>query len=453
MVSAVTKRKRRERENRVAAAIEEARSQASAEQKALGTTVTKDASNTSLFVEDRRAISKDKIRDKFRLESAAQRRASKRARRAAPTQRRSEAASTLASTGAVTSAAPPPPRKNKARIPSTDAQILARRTFDKPEGHVGNKSVARREAKRYGNGRENVWESETAAAVKMEITDDRRHMVQKMNGRLRRAPAILMPDSGMSVNPTYEQHQNKLGEALAKVVAEEDEERYIDKKLSFDPALLQESRDGEVGDTGMKVDSEHPSDDEDDGDKDDMNAASCVVPERKTRAQRNKEARKREMAVNITRKRAEEKRQNELQNLKEVTKAAEKEADKLNGTTKLRRRAERVPIPLPVGRPVMKRVAGMRVRKETAAERIMLSNDLSKSMRTVKMAPANPILRDRFLSFERRGMIEPPTVIPKEVWRMQKEKRQEELKDPRKRKGRGANSDLSFWKNGKKSIR
>lgn len=445
MVSAGTKRKRKERENRIAAAVEEGRAKAAAERRALGTVVTPDVPDKSLFVEDRSGKSKDDLQQEFYQQAAEQRRAAKRARRNAPKVRKSESAIVRAEMGSISV-----PKHKKKTHATVDLEILAKRKFDKPRGHVGNVSEVIRQSKVFTNGEEDVWASETAKSVSEEIGLNRRRLTQKMNKRHRQAQPVIHPAGGLSMNPTYADHQDKLGEELARIVDHDDYNAFIEEKLKFDPALLKESTEGEIGDTGMKGDdSDAPDDDSDD----EPPFAKAATGERKTQSQRNKEARKREMVANLAKKRAETKLEEDLDNIEVVAEEARQAAEKLSGEEKIRRRREITPLPRPVDRPIHKKLSGQKVQNENANVPIPLSSELSESMRSVKMPVANPLLRDRFLSFERRGIIEPPKVLPKELWRMEQAKRQELLKDRRKRKGRGSRSNLTFWKNGKSAVK
>lgn len=444
MVSAGTKRKRRERGNRVAAAVEDGRAKSAAEQRRLGTVVTSEVPNESLFVEDRKGKTKEALEKEFLEQAAEQRRAAKRARRAGPKPRKSEAAISRAEETNRSA-----PGKKKKGFATVDMEILAKRKFDKPRGHVGNMSEVVRQKKIYNDGKEDVWMGKTAEIVAKEIGLNRRRIAEKMNTAHRTAPSVIHPSDGLSVNPTHADHQDKLGEALAKIVERDDEQTWAEEKMKFDPKILNEPREGEVADTGMNMDIQ--SDDSSD-ETEQPRFVKGVTGERKTRTQKHKEARKRAMASNIAKKKAKARRQLDLENIEKVSQEAQAASDKLSGMEKLRRLQENPPLPKKSDDPIFTKLAGQKVRNETASEPVPLSTELSECMRSVKMPVANPLLRDRFLSFERRGLIAPPKVLPKELWRMEQAKQQEALKDRRKRKGRGSRSNLTFWKKGKSVI-
>ncbi|CAN8076628.1 unnamed protein product [Agarophyton chilense] len=449
-----TKRKRKERETRTAAEVDEGKRYAATEQKLLGTSVTKDAADESIFVIDRKGNSKGKLDQQFRGQAVQQRRAAKRARRQAPKQRKSEAGVRPAEADAelITFVG----RKKKDLISPVERQILAKKKFDKPEGHVGNRSSAVREMLRKKGEKADVWatgdeeDAEAGLFEKKGTSEKRKRLEKKVHSRHRSAAPIVHPDSGLSVNPTHSDHQDILGETVACIIRHDDMRRWDENMMSYDPAILQESTEGEVADTGMKLDnSANESDDESEGDAVVMTQGA---PERKTRAQRNKESRKRIMAANIARKKSDAKQVKDLENIENLTRQAEEEADKLSGVTKKRLRKENPPPPRSAYAPVRRKICGEYVRSERVRIPVTLSTELSESMRNVKMPKANPLVRDRFLSFERRGFIAPPRVLPKELRRMARDKLREERKDRRKRKGRGSASDLTFWRNGKRAV-
>lgn len=428
----------------MAAAVEDGRAKAEAERRTLGTVVSATIPNKSLFYEDRKKKSKDTVQQESRERDAEYRRARKRSRRGGPKLRRSEAA--LARAEEANRSVP----GKKKGFGNVDMEILAKRKFDKPRGHVGNMSEVIRQKKIFTDGKEDVWMGETSQIVAKEIGLNRRRIVDKMNTAHRAAPSVIHPTVGLSINPTLTSHQDKLGEVLAKLVEIDDEEAWVEEKMKYDPKLLTESREGEVADTGMKMDilSDHASVESDE----EPRFIKGVTGERKTRYQRNKEARKRVMASNIVKKKAESKRRVDMENITIVSEEAKKAADKLSGEEKRKKLLENPPLPQNVDDPIFSKLAGQKVRNEAASEPVPLSAELSESMRGVKMPVTNPLLRDRFLSFERRGLIAPPKVLPKEIWRMEQAKRQEALKDRRKRKGRGSRSNMTFWKKGKSVI-
>lgn len=448
MVSNATKRRRRERANRSAMEVEDRRNQAMAEKDTLGTVIGPDAPDAKLFSVDRQKTSHKDVQQELQAQAAEQKRDAKRSRRGKKKVRRSEAAIYRDDTAIAKH------NKGKKRkgVGQVEKDILMKRRFDKPKGHVGNISEGIRAAKVYIDGKEDVWMGDMSKTVKKEIGSKRKHLVNKMNIEQRSAASVVPPSAGLSVNPRHEDHQDKLGEALSKIMKEDDEKNWALAKMRYDPLLREESREGDVGDTGMKVDDEESSETEPLEDEE-MERVAKAIPERKTRSQRNKEARKREMQRNIRKKRRNEKQALDFINIEAVAQEAIRLADKVSGEEKLRKLKENPPPPKPTDAPVTGKIAGQIVRNEAALEPYCLSAELSEAMRNIEMPVANPMMRDRFLSFERRGLIAPPKVLPKEVWRMEQAKRQEQLKDRRKRKGRGSASKLTFWKNGKKAIK
>ncbi|KAI0560787.1 Ribosome biogenesis protein Nop53/GLTSCR2 [Gracilaria domingensis] len=452
-----TKRKRKEREGRTAAEVEQGKRQSATEQKLLGTSVTKDVADESIFTIDRKGESKDALDKQFRGQALHQRRAAKRARRQAPKERKSEAGVRPLQTGE--EKVKFVGKKKKVGVGLVEKQIMAKRKFDKPEGHVGNRSAVVREMLQKKGEKADVWstaqeaEDQDAGTELFEqkgIAQRRKVLEEKVHSVHRAAQPIIHPDSGLSVNPSHSDHQDALGEAVASIVRKDDDKRWDEKKMSYDPAILLESTEGEVADTGMKLDDNMSESDSES--EPDAVATKQGAPERKTRAQRNKESRKRVMAANIARKKADSKQARDIENIVSLTSQAEEEADKLNGITKQRMLEENPPLPAETDAPVLRRIAGETVRNEKVCNPVALSTELSESMRNVKMPKANALVRDRFLSFERRGFIAPPKVLPKEMRRMARDKLREERKERRRRKGRGSASDLTFWRNGKRAV-
>lgn len=450
-----TKRKRKARENFIANQVDEGKRRTDTEKKILGTVIDKHAPDNSVFKIDRTGKSKEAIAHKVLGQAIEQRRAAKRARRQSPRDRKSEAAIKVSATVDHFMG-----KKNRKDIAPVEKEILAKRSFDKPEGHLGNRSATVRQMLKNKGKKDDLWDTSaesnmedvpSAVAEKKGVSVQRRRLVEKVHTQHRNAPRIVHIDSGLSVNPTYHDHQDKLGQALAELVRKDDERKWDEKKMSYDPALLLESREGEIADTGMKGDVDSTSSAGEDEEQ--MEVIYKNAPDRKTRSQRNKEARKRVMAANIAKKKVDAQQATDFKNIGSITQQAESEADKLSGLEKERRLAENPPLLPAEDAPVLKRIAGEKVRNEMACEPVTLSNELSESMRRVKMPVANPLLRDRFLSFERRGFITPPSVLPKEIRRMARDKLREERKDRRRKKGRGSASDLNFWRHGKKAIR
>lgn len=452
MVSAATRRKKKERENRVAKDIEDARRFAAAEEKIIGVKLGPKVPNAVLFQVDRKGFSEVASSKTPGFTSRQEWLDAKRAARAKPRARKSELAAEAQNDMEVDGEIVVPSHgKGKKRDAGlVDDQILRKRFLNKKDDDNGSTNEGSK--KRFGTASHgDVWSSELVEQVQSQITDRRRELVKKVSRRLRRAPAILFPDAGVSVNPSYEHHQDKLGEAVASIVSEKDREQWDEKMLSYDPSILTESREGEFGDTGMKTDADdqtaqnlgaNPSDN--------VEEPSCnarnPIPERKTRRERNKEIRKREMESNIRKKRREARQALDISKLKTIVDEAQEEADKMNGVTKKRLRRQHVRVPLRPNRPVRKRIAGRRVRTEGVAEPVALSEELSDNFRSVQLPMTNPMLQERLLSFERRGMVEPPKVIETDLWRMEQEKRQRENKDTRRRKGKHSTSNISYWK-------
>lgn len=469
MVSSATKRRRQKRANETAAAIEESKRDASIEKKLLGVQVDSKAPDTSLFQLDRGGENKAALKQKTSKDAHAEKLLLRRARRGDSASRalvkskvrKSERFASKNDEGqSMDGLTYPEGSLKKSRgIGIVEKTILKKRTFD-PDIHREKK---KKDMERVKNkpGTHDIWMSDIKKEVDEKITDSRKNFVKNTRRRHRRAKAVIFPDAGSSINPSYEHHQDKLGVALAKIVAEEERERIIDQKLSFDPEMFKNESNID-SETGMKIDANDEStnaknddgengDDDDDGGDDDNNDNNDIiaksVPERKTKSQRNKERRKRELESAIAKKRRNEKQAADFDKLEELVEEAQEEADKVNGVTKRELRKQHVPVPnRNRHRPVFFKIAGQRVRKESDNEHVALSDELADNLRSVKVAPNNPLLKDRLLSFERRGMVESNKVLTKETWRVRQEQKQDELRDKTKRKGKHSRSDISYWK-------
>lgn len=453
MVSAATKRKKRDRQNQVAKAVEEGRRLAAIEQKVLGTQVAPSVPDALLFQIDRKGLNKQQAQERREKIDRLARLEAKRAARANPPPRKSELGADAPDNMQVDVENPLPVhgRKKKRVAGLVEDQILRKHFAAPSDTHHSKLTQPKNPHPEKCEG--DVWTSDLAETVKSQISDQRRRLVRKVTRRMRRAPAVIYPDAGVSVNPSYEHHQDKLGEAVAAIISKEDRDRWDEQKLSFDPAILNESRAEEFGDTGMKTDMQldNASNEKDvfsavDNGDDTAPVVKNIAPERKTRQEKNKEARKREMESNIRKKRREARQEADISNLSSILEEAKDEADKINGVTKKRIQAQRIRVPLRPNKPIKKRIGGRRVRCEANAELVSLSEDLSKNFRSVQLPLTNPMLHERMLSFERRGMVEPPKVLATEMWRMEQERRQKERKDTRKRKGKHSTSDISYWK-------
>lgn len=449
MVGASTKRRRRDKANAAASAVEDGMVARAAEVRALGTEVAATVPDAALFQEDRRGTSKGEMSEVLRAQLAEQVRAAKRAKRSAPRARKSEMAlvgnrSVKAVYGSNSG------KKKRNGVAEVDMRILASKSFDKPVGHVGNVSEATRAGRVHADGKEDVWVSDLGRTMQAEKGVNRRRIEEKMNTSQREAISVIHPTHGLSVNPRFGDHQDKLGEALAGIVQKDDEHQWAKDKMAYDPALLNESTEGHVGDTGMR----EGSDVEENAMEDETLAKDVFkgVPARKSRGDRNRAARRRASDGNRLRKLALQKLLDDMSNIDTIAADAVVAADKLNGVTKLRE-LELNPPPKPTASmPVIGQIANERVQTEADAEPVTLSNELSLEMRSFKMPIANPVLRDRFLSFQRRGMIEPPRVLPKEAKQAKEAAYREAKRDRRIRKGRGSRSNLTFWRNGKSVI-
>jgi hypothetical protein len=119
----------------------------------------------------------------------------------------------------------------------------------------------------------------------------------------------LIYTKGMSYNPSYEDHQDTLGAAVAQEIERQDKEKFLDYKLKirrrmktikvcnnspFYPLTLSKNFDKED-------EEEEP---QEKGKEEEKVKVHIANPDIKTKAQRNKEKRKREFGLALKKKRA-----------------------------------------------------------------------------------------------------------------------------------------------------
>ncbi|KAJ7777431.1 ribosome biogenesis protein Nop53/GLTSCR2 [Mycena metata] len=218
-------------------------------------------------------------------------------------------------------------------------------------------------------------------------------------------PAILEPHQGTSYNPPADSHQ----ELLLK--AHEIEQKRVEKaaklaemKEKFDKAKLDAPEEVLGVPSGMKVDDLMPAEDEDTVMEEPI---PKKMPQRKTKAQRNKAAKvlaqKRALAER-TRKKVELSIINSYKHLRRTT----------NQTLSAREQAHAVRRAA-VQEKLKLGLAGQKLGKHKVPVEevdVQLGEDLSESLRGLK--PEGNLFRDRFTSLQQRALIEPRVlVVPK----------------------------------------
>ncbi|KAK7031589.1 ribosome biogenesis protein NOP53 [Favolaschia claudopus] len=218
-------------------------------------------------------------------------------------------------------------------------------------------------------------------------------------------PAILEPHQGTSYNPPAEAHQ----ELLFK--AHQQEEKRVEKaaKLAETKAKMEQATVYAEDETpgvpaGMKMDESAPIEEED-GDA--AEAIPKKMPERKTKAQRNKAAKLLAQKHALAEK---TRRKNQLAVIGSV-KLLRRAANKMLVTREQAHAARRAALEAKLKHGL----AGQRLGKHKVPEEevdVQLGEDLSESLRALK--PEGNLFRDRFTSLQHRALIEPRVpVIPK----------------------------------------
>ncbi|KAJ7319259.1 ribosome biogenesis protein Nop53/GLTSCR2 [Mycena albidolilacea] len=221
-------------------------------------------------------------------------------------------------------------------------------------------------------------------------------------------PAILEPHQGTSYNPPADAHQELLLKAHGI------EEKRVEKaaklaetKEKIDQATVEAGDETPGVPPGMKLDEPVPIDI--DEDEDSAEVISKKMPERKTKAQRNKAARvlaqKRALAEKARKK-------SETALINSGVSLLRRTANKTLSARAIAQEARRAAVEENLKR---RGLAGQKLGRHTVPEGevdVQLGEDLSESLRGLK--PEGNLFRDRFTSLQQRALIEPRVpVIPK----------------------------------------
>lgn len=234
-------------------------------------------------------------------------------------------------------------------------------------------------------------------------------------------PAVIVPHPGASYNPTYEDHQELLGQAYKIELRRENRQMQLHQALDAMFPTVENAPTKETWLTEMSAGLTISKDEEDnDGEeeavmKDDDKEEEKVTtqPKPKTKKQRRKA---KEIKIE-TRKRKEEKleriRENEVYKVRSLRKEIKrfdedvqkrKELKQEEWTERAKTRTKRL---------------GKRYFSNAELE-IKLSEELPESLRT--LAPEGDGLLDRFLSLQRRNIIEPRLPFQKKTQKKYKPK-------------------------------
>lgn len=412
-----------------------------------------DRSGRELFVVDRTKATKEFLAGQNAKDARAEKR---RMRRGIVKVRKSEYAAVAEGDGGkrCQAGAIAGKKKKKFAVAGVDMELLENRKFVGPVERA-QKNVQEAEKMKLN---EDVWKSELATEVDASKSKERKNIESQFIRPVRATPAVLRPDDGESVNPMLDAHQDALGEAVGMEIARVDKLKREQRALRFDPKILLEK-------------PLHVANDDDDIDSSDEAATTTaddvadgetevVVHKlgkpRRTRRDKNRANRRRTHEALRIRRATHAKIAEQIGDLENLRAEVDVEARKLQGAQAMAAQAiEKAAVvadgeDAAAARPIHKALGGVRVPSEKDLKAVPLSDDLSSNLRSVGMPVANPVVRDRFLAYQRRGFIEPPSVILKEKKQAKKDRIREEQRDRMIRKGRGSRSNMTYWRKPRK---
>ncbi|KAG0175398.1 hypothetical protein DFQ28_000926 [Apophysomyces sp. BC1034] len=207
-------------------------------------------------------------------------------------------------------------------------------------------------------------------------------------------PAVVVPAAGASYNPTQEEHQDLLKKAHEVEVQKIEERKKLDEQMQYRKELenlaheLQQEED-EAAENEVKDEKDEAAEDDEDKEQ---------VEDRKTRVQRNKERRLRREYVMNQQKNHEKSIRLQVDKLNRIEEELAKRQEVLNKIEEQRR--EKAEEEKKQG---LKRL-GKHYVQEMPIE-VQLQDELSESLRQLK--PEGNVFKDRFVSLQKRNIIEP----------------------------------------------
>ncbi|GBG67255.1 hypothetical protein CBR_g88544 [Chara braunii] len=271
-----------------------------------------------------------------------------------------------------------------------------------------------------GGGKHEEKEDPGAPGHIPEDEDTKRKRTKKKKNSKPACPAVEVCLPGCSYNPTFNDHQDALGEAVAlemKAIYERDmqpegipmkvvdavEEDYGDLScLQIGGAAAENGEEGIREEGESSEEGEHG-----------VAAPSRAVKVKKlTRTELNRRARRRAQEMLEKSKKHRKKMRKDIIRLPELVEELKSEADE----------KERKRIRLQVSRTERKAAGPPRLGKhkfQPAPVQVMLSEELTGSMRTLK--GCFTLLRDRYKSLQKRGLVEPRTKLGRKQMKKRKE--------------------------------
>mmetsp|Transcript_14209 Transcript_14209/g.36312 ORF Transcript_14209/g.36312 Transcript_14209/m.36312 type:complete len:451 (-) Transcript_14209:38-1390(-) len=212
------------------------------------------------------------------------------------------------------------------------------------------------------------------------------------------APAVEVPGPGHSYHPSYEDHQDALGEAVADELERLQKQEKIIHKLTISNAVRRLPK-------RMHIEVAASSDEEGD-DEDDSTPRYSVVdkppairPPRKTRTERNKELRQREEKKAIAKKKESNKLNRQVDRIPATLKAIDAEEQRRSAAAEYQEQQKSLKKAKKLGKH----------RLEAPIKEVTLTNDLPSSMREIRAVntPGMHPIKERFYSIQNRELIEP----------------------------------------------
>ncbi|XP_024526883.1 ribosome biogenesis protein NOP53-like [Selaginella moellendorffii] len=284
------------------------------------------------------------------------------------------------------------PASNKRKLKDRDLAKRPQKRNKVPRSEAG-KDAAKQ------NGPFDLWEEDEAIKSKWA-----KHLARFGNTALPNTPAVEIDAPGCSFNPTYEDHQEALGAAVAQEM-----QQVYKKELEPEPIPLQVP--------GSVIDEEdmyfiEADQDDNDGDtiQEDEDAVSRAIKVKKlTRTDLNKKARKKEMLKQEAMRKEQAKLMEEINRLPEIKEAiqVEDEEKKKIWTRRMVSKKERqANCPPRLGKHKFK----------PDSVKVLLSEEVTGSLR--KLKGCYSLLRERYKSLQRRGLVEPRVPVKKKVAKM-----------------------------------
>ncbi|KAG2181130.1 hypothetical protein INT43_008712 [Umbelopsis isabellina] len=203
-------------------------------------------------------------------------------------------------------------------------------------------------------------------------------------------PAVEVAEAGASYNPTMEDHQVLLRKAHKVETDKISQRENVNKQLEYRKELL-DLNEEEAVDSEVDEESDAHSDDDEETRKRKEN-------KKKTRSERNRLKKAKETQQLELRRKQEKELHKEITKLEEIEKIVEE--SEMSSLTKAEKRKAKKEAQEQAGLP---RLGKYFVQK--APIEVQLTDELSESLRSLK--PEGNAFRDRFVSLQKRNIIEP----------------------------------------------